>query len=126
MRPDEMLIPVGEARELTPAEMAETQHEDPEVTLITEYLLGELTGDAREAVARRLEEDSAFRGRVGMIVAAWEHWPGPQDFALPAHEVHASWERWRRGCSLMPHHLTRTGLPGSVEGGWGERSCAGN
>jgi ferric-dicitrate binding protein FerR (iron transport regulator) len=104
MRPDDLLVPAEPVRDLTPDEIEAALAEDPEVTLISDYLTGALDAEAAAAVARRLEEDAGFQERVGPIVRAWHAWPGPTDFVQNDTETATRWERivarsdaWRAG-----------------------------
>jgi len=93
MRPDELLIPAEEVRELTPEEVHEALTADPEVTLISDYLSGFLAPELAEQVKLRYEIDAGFRQRVGTIVEAWGAWPGASDFHVTAAESSARLQR---------------------------------
>lgn len=127
MRPDDLVVPAGEIREWTRAEIEEALHADPEVTLMTEYLLGELGGDASAEVERRLREDAAFRARMAPVMEAWNRWPGPRDFSMPADEVAASWDRLERkatAAGLLPALEHQAGRPAGERHGEAEAPSA--
>ena len=75
MRADEWLVPAGEGRNLTRDEMREALSADPEVTLISDFLAGELSPDEALAVEARLRDDEAFRRHVTPVIEAWKAWP---------------------------------------------------
>lgn len=104
MRADELVVPAGDGRQLTPAEIDDALAADPEVTLISDYLAGALGAEAAAGVERRLRDDAGFRARVAPIVEAWEGWPGPEAFIESEGELAASWERF-----LMTAARRRTG-----------------
>ncbi len=93
MRPDEYLVPGGEVTPLSRHEIEQALGDDPEVTLISDYLAGALPPGDAEAVERRLRDDQGFAERVGPIADAWQRWPGAADFALSPDELAASRER---------------------------------
>ncbi|MBK9410499.1 MAG: hypothetical protein IPN47_21125 [Gemmatimonadetes bacterium] len=70
MRVNDWLVPAGEARELTRAEIEAGLYADPEVTLISDYLSKTLDDAQARDVERRLRDDEGFRTKVGPIVAA--------------------------------------------------------
>jgi len=94
MRADEWLVPAGEGRNLTRDEMREALSADPEVTLISDFLAGELSPDEALAVEARLRDDEAFRRHVTPVIEAWKAWPSSRDVAVPEHEMAASWQRF--------------------------------
>ena len=94
MRADEWLVPAGEGRNLTRDEMREALSADPEVTLISDFLAGELSPDEALAVEARLRDDEAFRRHVTPVIEAWKAWPSSRDVAVPEHELAASWQRF--------------------------------
>ena len=93
MRPDELMVPASEVRELSPAEISAALEEDPEVTAISDYLAGALDPVQSAAVKARLEDDAAFRRRVEPVMRAWAAWPGPTDFVPDDGATAARWER---------------------------------
>ncbi len=115
MRVDEWLIPAGEPRELTPAEVEAALAEDPELVLISDYLARGLTAEQTAEVERRLEEDAAFRTRAEPIIAAWNAWPTVAEVSIPKEEMAASWQRflakaaWRDSSSR--DSSSRSGAP---------------
>ncbi len=94
MRPDEWLFPVDDDRAITAEEAALAQDIDPEVALISDYLIGDLDPVSRAEVERRLAEDLEFRTRVAPIMVAWKRWPKVSEIQIPEAEMAASWQRF--------------------------------
>ncbi|MBK8058152.1 MAG: FecR domain-containing protein [Gemmatimonadetes bacterium] len=93
MRVNDWLVPAGEARELTRAEIEAGLYADPEVTLISDYLSKTLDDAQARDVERRLRDDEGFRTKVGPIVAAWNAWPTVDDIEIADDRMEASWKR---------------------------------
>lgn len=103
---------------LTPGEVETALREDPELTLVSDYLAGALPAAEARAVEARLHNDPAFEERVRLIVAAWDATSsraGHSDAAAVGRKVtratlDASWERfrataeprWRTGARTAP------------------------
>ncbi|MFN8670249.1 MAG: FecR family protein [Gemmatimonadaceae bacterium] len=94
MRVDEWLVPAGEPRELTSAEIEEALAADPEVTLISDYLARALTPEQAAEVERRLQDDAGFRSRVAPIIEAWKAWPTVAEMTIPEEQLAESWQRF--------------------------------
>ncbi len=94
MMEDEWLIPAGAPRALSPEEIREAIEDDPEVTLISDYLAKELTPDQAREVEQRLQDDEGFRDRVAPIIEAWRARPTLRDIEISEEEMGARWQRF--------------------------------
>jgi hypothetical protein len=59
----------------------ETPGTDPDILLITNYLAGELTNDAADAVEHRLGDDGVFFEKVWPLIRVWT---SPLGIRLPS------------------------------------------
>ena len=79
---------------------------NPDLQLITDYLMNALDPDQLAVVQRRLEEDPAFRDFAAPILAYWDAVRQP----LPPRsrsEIEAGWQRIQRRAEVIKEERTR-------------------
>jgi hypothetical protein len=100
-RPDDEIRRPGDLADADGPVDSEDMLDDPELGLITDYLMGELPPERVAEVKRRLEEDDAFRELAAPLVLAWSVPPRWKRQPMPRAELVRSWDEFTKRAGFV-------------------------
>lgn len=87
--------------ELTTEEAEAILAENPDATLVTDWLAGGLSEEESKAVRMRLRTEQEFRDLAMPLIEAWESVPPLRDTLTPS-EHEASWRHFQAMAGILP------------------------